>query len=379
MKQILLSAIGSHPQLITETLYGLYAAGKPHPDEIYVITTLDSVNKLKQGLLADGQLAKFEAHYSRPAAIFNDNHIWVIEDSVGRPAFDAKNAQDQIAMADFITRKVYALTSRDDVAVHASVSGGRKTMAFYLGYAMSLLGRKQDELSHVFVNSVFEDVEDFWFPTRHSQEIETGKLRSRLDCKNAQVILAQIPFVRMRRSVNPQLISSLQNLSFSDVVSALERANDTDVMVKLHRPQRCISVIDAKVSLTPKEFAFYEWILGLASEGLVIDRAFESNVENSKSFLNQYRYVGNDVRIYQTFGIEPEDFARGALSQLKGMNREFVQTLSSSINRKFKNKLPIELVDKLSVKTIAVPANTAGSNTRYYVAISEFTYQIISV
>lgn len=183
----------------------------------------------------------------------------------------------------------------------------------------------------------------------------------------------------MRRSVNPQLISSLQNLSFSDVVSALERANDTDVMVKLHRPQRCISVIDAKVSLTPKEFAFYEWILGLASEGLVIDRAFESNVENSKSFLNQYRYVGNDVRIYQTFGIEPEDFARGALSQLKGMNREFVQTLSSSINRKFKNKLPIELVDKLSVKTIAVPANTAGSNTRYYVAISEFTYQIISV
>lgn len=152
MKHILLSAIGSHPQLITETLYGLYAAGKPHPDEIYVITTLDSVKKLKQGLLADGQLAKFEAHYSRPAAIFNDNHIWVIEDSVGRPAFDAKNAQEQIAMADFITRKVYALTSRDDVAVHASVSGGRKTMAFYLGYAMSLLGRKQDELSHVFVN-----------------------------------------------------------------------------------------------------------------------------------------------------------------------------------------------------------------------------------
>ncbi|MCK7629356.1 CRISPR-associated ring nuclease Csm6 [Shewanella putrefaciens] len=152
MKHILLSAIGSHPQLITETLYDLYAAGKPHPDEIYVITTLDSVKKLKQGLLADGQLAKFEAHYSRQAAIFNDNHIWVIEDSVGRPAFDAKNAQEQIAMADFITRKVYALTSRDDVAVHASVSGGRKTMAFYLGYAMSLLGRKQDELSHVFVN-----------------------------------------------------------------------------------------------------------------------------------------------------------------------------------------------------------------------------------
>lgn len=282
------------------------------------LTTLDSVKKLKQGLLADGQLAKFEAHYSRPAAIFNDNHIWVIEDSVGRPAFDAKNAQEQIAM--------------------------------------SLLGRKQDELSHVFVNSVFEDVEDFWFPTRYSQEIETGKLGSRLDCKNAQVILAQIPFVRMRRSVNPQLISSLQNLSFSDVVSALERANDVDMVVELNRQQRCISVIDSRVSLTPKEFAFYEWILGLAAEGLVIDREFESKVEISKSYLQHYRHVANDVRIYHTFGIEPEDYAQGAMSQLKGMNREFVQTLSSSINRKFKNKLPIELVDKLSVKTIAVPA-----------------------
>uniref|UniRef100_A0A8A7QX17 Uncharacterized protein n=1 Tax=Shewanella decolorationis TaxID=256839 RepID=A0A8A7QX17_9GAMM len=73
--------------------------------------------------------------------------------------------------------------------------------------------------------------------------------------------------MRMRRSVNPQLISSLQNLSFSDVVSALERANDVDMVVELNRQQRCISVIDSRVSLTPKEFAFYEWILGLAAEG----------------------------------------------------------------------------------------------------------------
>ncbi len=35
-------------------------------------------------------------------------------------------------MADFITGKVFALTQDNNLAIHVSIAGGRKTMAFYL-------------------------------------------------------------------------------------------------------------------------------------------------------------------------------------------------------------------------------------------------------
>ena len=53
---------------------------------------------------------------------------------LSRPAADA-------FIADAITALVRALTADPGSAVHASIAGGRKTMGFYLGYALSLFGR----------------------------------------------------------------------------------------------------------------------------------------------------------------------------------------------------------------------------------------------
>lgn len=48
-------------------------------------------------------------------------------------------AEDQEALADFIVKEVAQLCADPNRIVHASLAGGRKTMTFYLGYAMSLL------------------------------------------------------------------------------------------------------------------------------------------------------------------------------------------------------------------------------------------------
>nr|WP_255555604.1 CRISPR-associated ring nuclease [Enterovibrio paralichthyis] len=53
-------------------------------------------------------------------------------------------------MAGFIVRKVFSLTLNENCAVHASLAGERKIMAFYFVCAMPLFGREQDTLSHVF-------------------------------------------------------------------------------------------------------------------------------------------------------------------------------------------------------------------------------------
>jgi CRISPR-associated protein (TIGR02584 family) len=59
---------------------------------------------------------------------------------------------------------VRELTADPDCAIHASIAGGRKTMGFYLGYALSLFGRPQDRLSHVLVSSPFESNQNFFYP-----------------------------------------------------------------------------------------------------------------------------------------------------------------------------------------------------------------------
>ena len=55
-----------------------------------------------------------------------------------------------------ITNLIRAFTADPESALHVSIAGGRKTMGFFLGYALSLYGRAQDKLSHVLVSPPFE-------------------------------------------------------------------------------------------------------------------------------------------------------------------------------------------------------------------------------
>ncbi|MBF4102237.1 hypothetical protein INT80_01850 [Gallibacterium anatis] len=45
--------------------------------------------------------------------------------------------------------------------MHVSIAGGRKTMGFFAGYALSLYGRAQDSLSHVLVSAEYEAIQNF--------------------------------------------------------------------------------------------------------------------------------------------------------------------------------------------------------------------------
>ena len=67
-------------------------------------------------------------------------------------------AENSIA-GDYVARVLRGLTHGSDAgdrAIHASMAGGRKTMSGYMKGAMWLLGRAQDRLSHVLVDSDLE-------------------------------------------------------------------------------------------------------------------------------------------------------------------------------------------------------------------------------
>ncbi|MBE8233757.1 MAG: TIGR02584 family CRISPR-associated protein [Endozoicomonadaceae bacterium] len=366
MKNILLAITGASPQVITETLYALHVNGKTFPDEVYVITTTSTQEMLVKGLFEKGHLAKLKQEYALPNFKFDESHIWLIEDALGKPINDAKSIEDQTYMADFITRKVYELTEDNSLSIHASIAGGRKTMAFYLGYAMSLLGRPQDTLSHVFVNDEFEFVHDFYYPTKQSNLITGKNGKGQLDTSQAIVTLAEIPFVRMRQSVDAQLIKSMGEASFSQTVATLNSTHSKSLTLELYQKAKTISISGVDIKLTAKEFSFYQWIIKLSqkdSNGLTVDRTFEDNTNASITFLAECYNVGADIRVFKAFGIEPEDFRDGYLQNLIAMERSFVQQNRSVINQKFKKALPSELVKK-----IEIASDRDGDIQKYYIA-----------
>ncbi|MFN3630601.1 MAG: CRISPR-associated ring nuclease Csm6, partial [Casimicrobiaceae bacterium] len=201
MKRVLLCVTGLSPQIVTETLYAL-ATRTPAwvPDEIHLITTLRGQQNAQLRLLSEepGWFARLLRDYRLPPIDFGPSRIHVIQDRDGRALEDIRDDQDNDCAANTIANLVRQLTQQPQTELHASIAGGRKTMGYLLGAAMSLYGRPQDRLSHVLVAPQFESHPEFFYPTPYSRVITAlGPGGDALDCRNAAVWLGDIPFVRL--------------------------------------------------------------------------------------------------------------------------------------------------------------------------------------
>jgi len=210
-KRILLAVSGMSPQIVTETLYSLAIAQEEAfiPTEIHLITTQAGAKKAKLQLLhpKTGMFHALCNDYQLSNIEFSEKNIYVIEDTQGNKLEDIKTpAQNEVA-ADFITDIVRRLTQDNDAALHVSIAGGRKTMGYYLGYALSLYGRVQDRLSHVLVTDLYEGLKEFFYPTPESHVIY-DRNDNALDTQEAEVMLAEIPFVRLREGL-PEHLSTV--------------------------------------------------------------------------------------------------------------------------------------------------------------------------
>ncbi|MDD9156395.1 CRISPR-associated ring nuclease Csm6 [Aliivibrio sp. S4TY2] len=354
MKNILIAVTGASPQVLTETIYALHTQGKPMPEAVYAITTEDSKQTLKEGLFVQGYWDKLLADYHLPPITFNTDHIWVITDDNSNALVDAKGVDDQSIMADFITRKVALLTQDNEVAIHASIAGGRKTMAFYMGYAMSLYGREQDVLSHVFVDDEFEFVSDFYYPTPVDCFIQ-GKQGKVINAKEATVTLAEIPFVRMRRQVDECIINQMETHSFSKTVSALNSANNTQVRVSISTTEKTVEVAGVKIQLTGKLLAIYLFFLLKDNRKAVLDRYFEGDKTQTVDYLTVLDKMKADVRLYKTMGLEDEgQWRQKDHSELATLTKDFVRQSLTGLHKSLKDKLIPDLFEKIKVHSDGV-------------------------
>lgn len=329
-RRILLCVSGLSPQIVTETLYALTCAGEPRfvPTEIHLLTTADGAEQARLSLLSKypGWFQGLRQDYGLPEIRFTLDTIHILHAADGRPLNDIREVADNEAIANAITATVRELTADPDCAIHASIAGGRKTMGFYLGYALSLFGRPQDRLSHVLVSSPFESNPDFFYPTPQERVIYTREGQP-LDASKAKVMLADIPFVRLRDGLQEALLEP--GASFSAVVAQAQRnlaAPSLTLDVATCRA-RCGETV---LRLTPISFAWLAWFARRALAGLPGIHHTEADFAE---FLAEYRALTDELsseyeRAAQALNTEnPEHLQHYFEQRTSKLKRELVKAL----------------------------------------------------
>jgi len=261
-RRILLAVTGLTPQVVTETLYALACRAESPwiPHEVHLITTATGAENARLNLLLpDGWFHRLCRDYRLEGIAFPVENIHILCDTTGQPLEDIRTQEQNTLAADFITDTLRKLTQDPDSEVHVSIAGGRKTMGYYLGYALSLFGRPQDRLSHVLVSDPYETNRDFYYPTPYDLRIHSkrGDKEISVDARNARVELADIPFVRLRDGLPERL--STGRAGFSRVVATANRGLD-DPRLVLNVAQRGAWADDERLDLGDTEFTLLLWL-----------------------------------------------------------------------------------------------------------------------
>jgi CRISPR-associated protein (TIGR02584 family) len=338
MKHILLAVTGLSPQVITETIYAMHLQ-QQFVDEIHIITTSEGKKRAKLGLLTDQHLAQLLNDYCLPPIVFSEAHIHCIENA-GVAVNDAVSDTDHDTIANFITEHVRAFTSDSNVMISALIAGGRKTMTFYLGYAMSLFGRECDAIIHTLVTPGYENLHDFYYPSKHSKTLFNSKTGQVLDAKDAVVSLASIPFVRMRKEMPERLLHNPDS-DFSSTVKNLNLQKEK-LCITLKLGTNQIIVNNNACQLSPNDMAMYCWFAYskvVHKEGLQnpLKMTHKDALVYSKHYLHWAKRAGCDNKVFQSLGVSHrEDFNEYPKEyQLKAMDNKKFES-RTTVNKKLK-------------------------------------------
>ena len=319
-KRILLSVTGMSPAVVTETLYALVTEKNFVPTEIQVITTEQGKNKLLETLLGieggrkerKGALQEFIEDYGEQYGFssihFDESCIHIITDKCGQNLPDIRTPEENEQAANSIVQLV------------VSIAGGRKTMGFFMGYALSLYGREQDSLSHVLVDAQYENLPSFYYPKPYSHLINKSD-GTQIDAKDGKVMLAEIPWVRLGLGVPEDL--KQQAISYSDSVKNAQALLEAPSLTFLSPMEDCLVTFGSKtIKLAPRGYALFLSLVIAKKQGWNVGTGYREEARTIATYLNIYSQMKNDVEME---------------NRLKGANNDLKNVLSESrtdINKK---------------------------------------------
>lgn len=368
-RNILLLVTGMTPQIITETVYGL--AVKPQqpeerwvPDEIHVLSTQEGLNQIRDGLLSKGNFQRLIDDYQLPTIAFDESklHCFMRGEECLK---DLKDPSDHEQSANQICELIRDFTADDQTRLHVSIAGGRKTMGFYAGYALSLYGRAQDSMSHVLVEDRFENIREFYYPTPESRYVinRDGKT---LDAKEAEVWLADIPFVRMKDAIKEKHQLRGQD-GFVDVVRKINESFK-NVQLTIDLDRRVVSVNDEFVidSLPPREFALLHWFADQrlkCTEGVRAPKINANAVKPKQEDADYLQLITAEfMHYYDEVKNVGSDFV---------VDKKFFESVKSLLKSSFEKHLGLELAAKIAIRQ-------EGKEQPFYLDIDPAAIEIIN-
>ena len=326
-RRILLAVTGLTPQVVTETLYALACRAEAPwiPDEIHLITTATGAENARLNLLLpDGWFHRLCADYRLPAIEFPVKNIHILRDANDAPLDDIRTPEQNTLAADFITETMRRMTGTADSELHVSIAGGRKTMGYYLGYALSLYGRPQDRLSHVLVSDPFETNREFFYPTPYDHPIHSkrGDKEITVDARNARVELADIPFVRLRAGLPTELLQG--GARFSQAVAAAQ-CSGREVGLVIDLAARTAVAGGESLKLTPQNFTLMLWLARRRLEGRTpIHCSKAGNPDAARDYLTVCREV---------YGEQSAELERLETALKKGMDSPWFSPAKNRLHK----------------------------------------------
>lgn len=329
---ILLTSCGLFPQIITEIIYAL-SHQKPAVllDEIHVITTQVGLDQIKKYLLDenDGFFYKLCDEYGIRGTKFELKNVQLLENAMGISLEDIESLDDNEIVANTITETVRELTARPENALHVSLTGGRRTASYYLGYALSLFGRPQDRLSHTLVSDAFAADDEFFYPNKAATFITDRKGKA-LNTQDAKVQLVEIPFVHLRNGLPKDLLAG--KTTFVDAVNSITSI-ERQARLEINLADRTLLLNDISISLPPVLFGWYAWLA---------TRRCELGPEAAEISVRSDHHLDFITFIESIFGTENLTTERAKNTLAEGFSIDYISEKNSRINTKLSRILNMQ-------------------------------------
>ena len=382
-KEILVISTGRAPQVITEMLWWLAARDSgPRivPDAIHVVTTRKGAEDMNRDVRgSEGKLSEFCREFGLPD--LNDRlHVSLPEADDREDVDDARDIETNVGYANCVTRLLRELTDDPENRVLACLAGGRKAMSFYMGYAMSLLGRPDDDLCHVLVSPAFENSE-FWWKPKEPRMVSVsmyGRKQER-STDEATIDVVQIPFARLRYLIPPKSLDKLDD--FRELVTEANAGVGRQRVV-LTDSRLEVRFGDQTANLPPKQYAFYKMLAewrrdsrkGAGPDGVGPHHAgwlsMDDVAEHDKPAVDRFLEIIDDLPQAR----ETNQRKLYAIKEKVDMKKEFNQIISKS------NRALGEKFDYIRYSRIRIHQVTHGRNSpaRFGLAFEPRQIEIIS-
>ena len=333
--RVLIVVTGESPQVVTETIYALGTQPQPFvPTQVVVVTTGLGAQRVRDTLLETetepgrGKLFQLCAQYGWQPIAFTSSNIRVSMDEAGCLDQDAHTEAELIRMGDLMLATLCEFAN-DETAIHLSLAGGRKTMSFFAGQAMSLVARPQDRLSHVVLSDRrFEFSPDFFFPPKIPVSLEvrdrlTGNVE-RLSTADVKVRIADVPFLRLNEILGKKaLVDLARPRKLSELIEEANAAlvEPGDAVVEFDTYHGLVWCNGRRVPFTQVELGFYYALAVLAEDDRGLTR--RAGDDECLEYLDLRSHVTEEGMTLRRLG-KYEATVQDAFDSLFGV-REFLE------------------------------------------------------